>query len=153
MSTLRTGLLAGALLAGGLAPAAPPNGGGPAEPVNPPGDRTPGEAPPCPADDPVCLPNNPAAPAGSTRREEGPVVPVPQQDGAPGSEEGLVRRVRERLLTGRPLPLDGVTVQSALGRVRLRGRVRSEEDRAELVRRAAEAAGRDRVIDELVVSP
>lgn len=112
----------------------------------------PGGAPSCPADDPACNPMNPASPTDSTRRRDGtPVVP---QHRAADTDGRLTSRVRESLLRGRSAAaLEGLTVSTAGGKVTLRGQVASEQEKADLERRAAAVAGEGNVINELTVAP
>lgn len=114
----------------------------------------PGGAPACPADDPACNPLNPASPTDSTRRQDGSAVPVPQQHRAADTDGSLTSRVRESLLRGRAAgALEGLTVSTAGGIVTLRGQVGSEQEKADLERRAAAVAGEGNVVNQLTVAP
>jgi hypothetical protein len=143
----------------GLPPSGPSNeqpGTGAATPAQPtdlgaPGQ--PGGAPPCPADNPACNPNNPASPTDSTRRADGSAVPTPQQNRSADTDGRLTSRVREGLLRGNLSQPAGLSVTSAGGKVTLRGMVSSEQQKADLVRRATAVAGDGNVIDEMTVAP
>lgn len=136
----------GADIPGGpISPAAPLDRGAPGQP---------GGAPSCPADNPSCIPNNPAAPTDTTRRQDGSSVPPGSQHRSGDTDGRLTSRVREGLLRGNAQgSLGGLSVSTAGGRVTLRGQVRSEQEKADLERRAAAIAGDGNVVNELTVAP
>lgn len=126
----------------------------PADPVDRGAPGQPGGAPSCPADDPSCIPNNPSAPTDTTRRKDGSAVPAGAQHRSGDTDGRLTSRVRESLLRGSPQGrLGGLSVSTSGGRVTLRGQVRSEQEKAELERRAAAIAGEGNVVNELTVAP
>lgn len=142
----------------GLPPAGPSNeqpGSGadlPGGPVDRGAPGQPGGAPSCPADNPACNPMNPASPTDSTRRQDG--TQVTPQHRAGDTDGRLTSRVRESLLRGRATAtLEGLTVSTAGGKVTLRGQVGSEQEKADLERRATAVAGQGNVVNELTVAP